>query len=185
MNCQKIVLFVSNVLGINFAQQRVSTSWIIIFQLFFTAYGSYFILYSRIKLNYTTDIYYVMDILELELFFALQFIFVIRAFIKKSLQKNILESIEKKTNTAGERKFLVFILLLTRIVKNAIVSDDYARIFMLKTVFIELIFASSDFMFQLFISQLTINLKAIKHNLLISEEKSAIQHARREVLRIF
>lgn len=156
-------LFISNILGLNFTNLLAPIKVIIIFQVLAVGYGFYISIYWKISHSkeLTKDFYYILDTIQIEVVYVISLIFVLRAFWKRSLQGNILSKMERITNCLknsreSERTFLSFVLLLisSRTLKFLLGRTIVATIYTSKSMFSELIFASSDFMFAFYVMQL-------------------------------
>lgn len=130
-------------------------------------------------------IYTMIDVIQVELFYVLQVIFTIRAFRKRQKIKKTFDYLSMKNRT--ERKFLIyfFILLVVRILKFSLTETIASFIYMTKMMFAEMTVASSDFLFQFYVSMLIVNLKKIKEKLVKAKTKQKIDEIKQEVSQHF
>lgn len=194
MISRKIVFFATNLLGLNFSFITASVLWIAIFQAFTIAYGCYFILYIRTTVFATklkrVTIYTLIDIFQIELFFFMQIFFMIRAFRKRFVLKDILNDINKNvqavSSKSGKTFFLnISIIILVRILKIALTDSFNYGIYMTKVMFSELVFAGSDFLFQFCIIEMTDYLKEVEVKVLAAKSKEEFKKLEQNIVENF
>lgn len=189
MNCSGVFFFISSLLGLNFTSKGLATkASIISFQTAIVAYGFYMIICKRIpayREKTTYNIFFMIDAFQLELIYALQLFFVCRALWMRKLQEKIRKSLSTTNDHIAERKFLInfSILLIARMLKVVLVEHAGIRIYMLRVLFAELVFASSDFMFSFYIFQSIASLRNVRANLLNENDQQAVKDAKLEVLK--
>lgn len=189
MTLTKWFLLLTNFFGLNFAKQKVPVKFVIIFQIIIIVYGFYMIVYQRFlffpKGNKT--IFFLVDVFQLDFYFYLQVIFVLRAFFNRNLQRKIINNINsvKVQSLKCEKKFLVNVLIvvLVRVTKFSIVfQNPISRKFMIKAMFAELTLSMNDFLFEYFVSKLVESLRLMKNNL---NCQNNFLNVKEEVLRMF
>lgn len=190
MKAHTVILFLSNIFGLNFASIVASKKWIIIFQLSIVVHGFYFSFHEKFQDFVIMHlIYFIIDTFQVDLFYFIQLVLVSRAFLKRRLQKKISDFLTMKriVSSEGERAFFInlSILVIIRVVKLGIVRLDTQRIFMQKAMFAELILASSDFMFAYYVCCLVKDLEVIRMNLLYDGNRMTVHKIQRELLQSF
>lgn len=178
MITSEIFYGLSNLLGTNFSHILVPKLWIFISQIIFFAFGFNRILYYKILRfeEYKKDIFFILDAFQIELLYFLQIYFVFRAIQLRVLQKEILDDIKstKHKIEGSGRNFLIYfgIIIATRAIKLSISTTESGRNYMSKVLFAELIFSSSDFMFEFYLSMLVEHLNFIESSLLTKKSSS-------------
>jgi hypothetical protein len=197
MTARKIFSFVTNLLGLNFScNYAPKTIWCVaIYQTFVIAFGFYMTIYEKLIFVFfkTTkfNIYTIIDVIQVELFFVLQLLFTIRTFKKRKLTKEIFDdmnlNVAFKSKSKGEKIFFLnlAIIIIVRALKIVGTGSKDGMIYMTKVMFTELIFASSDFLFKFHISCLTANLNKIKVKLKSAKSRKQFNEVNVDILKNF
>lgn len=190
MSESKIFLILTNIFSLNFSRFVLPVFFVAILQVFLLIYGFYMLIYLNLafyveNMKHVT-IYTIMNIFQVEVFYVLQVIYMLRALTRKKLTKEILDSIflmninRKKI----ERKFIAnfAIIVLVRILK---ILSSFSSFYMIKMMFAEITMATSDFVFEFYTSALIENCKEIKEKLKLAKDKKRIDEIRRKILQNF
>lgn len=194
MDARRIFHVVISILGLNFDKLSAPLSIISIYQVATLGFGFYASFYSKFMKfkKLPLDIYFIIDTIQIELLYTLQVILILRFLHKRDLQKRIFEKIshelwskEKKSNAAEKRfirNFLVIVFI--RIVKINLASG-LTESFTKKQMCPELLLASSDFLFQFYITKLIQHVKFIRQNLESGQKFGFCLRERTQILRNF
>lgn len=192
MEAKKVFTYISNILGLNFVDVPAPYAYIVIFQVCAAFQGFFMTFYWKFSMfdELPKDIYFFIDTFQLEVLYVLHLTFVVRALVKRKLQKKISDTIRfslNANNDASEMKmsFGILYLVLSRVLKLAVSVTVPMLIYMTKAMFSELIFATSDLMFVFYISKLTAHLKLLKLKLLRKNLTKTFENEERELLMNF
>lgn len=157
MNSLKIFHIVTNFLGLNFYDFKISISAFLSFHIFVQCFNIFVIFYYPYFMGpetwyYGHGVYSITQIHQSILPYVLQIFFILKAFIMRNRQKELSHKLRPKfTQKIGksERKFLirVFVIVAIRITKYLWVPDEHSGIFNSHTAFTELTYSSNDLMF--------------------------------------
>lgn len=188
MSAIKAFRLVSSILGVNFLHKRTA----IVLQMILLAYSFYQTFIWRFLIGDFPKnfVYVVSDFFQIELFFCLQFLIVLRAFVLRNYQAVILSSIDRYfiefQENESEKKFLlnIFIIFFVRIVKY-VVGDWVTKMYATKQALPEIVLVASDLMFQYYINKLTFFLENISLKLSKGRSLTFYREESVEILEIF
>jgi hypothetical protein len=188
MNTRKKFFISSNLLGLNFSFLAVPIIWVAFVQSFFIGFGFYFCFFRRIGFDFSKfSIYKVIDKVQVEVLFFLQIIFSIRAFMKKTVTRNILSgirSVNEEANLRFEKKFVISILILivVRILKIVSVDSFEGIVYMSSMTFCELTFASCDFFVEFLTFKMKLDMQSFREKLTIVKSTSEVKKIISEIV---
>lgn len=170
MIARQLFLISSELLGVNFRRKFDFKAFaILIFHFSFAAHNLHFFITMRVKSQSQFSIYSVIIFVQDENLVLCHFLFLVRSFSKRKLQRRISETIltmKKVSKVKIELKFVLraAIIIAMRIPKAMTTEDLYVDAHV-KMIISELTLTSNDFMFVYFIASLTANLKSLKSEL--------------------
>jgi hypothetical protein len=173
MDTLKIFNIITSILGLNFDQLSAPRLVIVIYQVVTLGFGfhvTFFSLFQTFRMP-STSFYFFTNTIQMEVFYTLQVILVLRAIQMRIFQKTIFGKIsqlwseEKKSNEAEKRFIRNFLFIVLIRIMKFVMATGPTKSFAMKQLFPELLIASSDFLFQFYVTKLTQHVKFIRHRL--------------------
>lgn len=188
----KIFRLVVNLLGLDYSFIFAPVAIMIVYQCTNLGFEFYLIFYDKIVRigAYKKDVFSLLYIFQVEVLYVLQIVFIVRALCLRKLQGKIFQAVKPVSNEfspSEHRRFLrnVLIILTVRFLKMSSQNGSKSLIFLTKTLFSELVFASSDFMFEFYMLNLVRHLKEIKLKMENMKQDEDIEQFKKQLLENF
>ncbi|CAG9809597.1 unnamed protein product [Chironomus riparius] len=135
-------------------------------------------------------IYSVTQVYQSIFPFIIQNFLILKAFLMRNKQKNLAQKLKPKfTQKLGncEKKFLIRMsfIIIVRIIKYGMASNQSNVIFHSQTAFPELIYSSNDLMFVYYVELLIEYLNYINHKIQMIRTQNDMKIVKREIFEVF
>jgi len=196
MKHHKVFCIVTNLLGVNFYDFKISIFLFFGCQIFMHLFSIFsivvfpFFLQDYFRKGYSwysgNGVFDIIQIFQSFVPYLLQNVVIIRAFFMKAHQKDLELKLKSKFWNY-ERNFLFRILLFVfvRIIRFLWVMHHVSLVFNSQSTFPELIYCSNDLMFVYYVELLIEYLDYINHKVKMMKTQNDLKIIKREILEVF